>query len=367
MLFQSLRDKQGRYKRRGMQTIRLLKVLFREFKGFLIVASTAFLISALLFYLFYPKAELPHGQNMTMAQAAYYTLLMIFFETPLNYVEDWRLSPLFFLLPVLGLVTIAEGVVHLSNLLFQRKRFSREWQKMMAETFVDHIVVCGLGNVGVRVVEHLKRSGEEVVVIESEKDNRFAYEASALDIPVLEGDARDQTVLETASIRQAKAIIAVTNNDLVNLEAVLTARDLNPGIRVVIRMFDQRLAKKMEKVLKFDGAYSSAARAGPLFAQAAISGHILDSFEFGGTVINAVQIGVEANTKIVGLTIDEIRSRHEVTVLLHEKADGQLDWNPAPSNVLHVGDKMLIMTDREGFKRLEPSTKTFSPLPKDSE
>lgn len=340
-----------------------MKVLLREFRGFLICACLGFTTSVMCLYSFYPRDLVPGGK-LSVLQTAYYTVLMTFFETPLAYVEDWRLAPIFFLLPVAGLVTIAEGVVHLSHLLFQRKRFSKEWQQMIAETMDDHIIVCGLGNVGVRVVEHLRNIGEEVVVIECNKDNRFAYEASGFNMPVLSGDARDQTILETASCRSAKAIIAVTDNDLVNLEACLTARELNPEIRVVLRMFDQKLAKKMAKVLNFEGAYSSSAKAGPLFAQAAISGHILDSFEFAGTIINVVQLVVEPNTALVGQTIDELRERHEVTVLLQEKAGGALDWNPAPANTLAVGDKLLIMTDPDGFKRLEPTTRKIN-LPRE--
>jgi Trk K+ transport system NAD-binding subunit len=126
-------------------------------------------------------------------------------------------------------------------------------------------------------------------------------------------------------------------------------------------MFDQRLARKMAKELNFDGAYSSSAKAGPLFAQAAISGNILDSFEFGGTTINAVQMVIETNSSLVGKTVDEIRSQNEVTVLLHERASGALDWNPAPANVLSPGDRLLIMTDADGVKRLDGGARAGLP------
>lgn len=339
--------------RKGRRLYLLLRVLSKEFRGFLICLFSTFAVSVVCFYFFYPRSILP-GNTMSVTQAAYYTLLMIFFENPVQYVDDFRLSPLFFILPLMGLVTIAEGVVHLGNLLFQHKRYSKEWQKMIAETMEDHVVVCGLGNVGVRVVQHLRRFSEEVVAIESKPEARFVSEVAGHEVPVLFGDVRDSAVLESASIKKAKAIIAVTDDDLANLEAALSARELNPKIRVVIRMFDQKLAKKVEKFLGIEGAYSSSARSARLFAQAAISGDILDSFEFGNTVINAVQLPIEANTKVVGQTIDELRNNYEVTVLCQEMASGNVDWNPAPSNTLGVGDKLLIMTDREGLKRLAP-------------
>lgn len=349
----------GSAKKRSRRIILLLRVLFKEFRGFIVVLALAVSTSMCLLYFFYPRNLLPTGA-MTLAQAGYYTLLMIFFESPLTYVEDLRLSPLFFILPIVGLVTIAEGVVHLGNLLFQHKRYSKEWQAMIAKTMEDHVVVCGLGNVGVRVVQHLRRFNEQVVAIESNTEARFVAEVASYDVPVLFGDVRDTAVLSNASIEKAKAIIAVTDNDLANLEASLTARELNPNIRVVIRMFDQNLAKKVEKSMGIQGAYSSSARSARLFAQAAISGDIIDSFEFGGTVINAVQLPVEATGSLVGLDVDHLRSGYEVTILCHEKADGTVDWNPAPTNRLELGDKLLIMTDREGLKRLKPLSERAS-------
>ena len=336
-----------------------MRVILNEFRGFFIVFICAFGLSTTLFYAFYPRAELTHGQ-LSITQTAYYVWLMMFFESPLNYIDDWRLSALFFLLPLLGLLTIAEGVVHLGNLLFQHKRYSGEWQKMLASTLENHIVVCGLGNVGIRVIQHLRRFDEDTVVIEQNPDSRFVNEAATYSVPVLIGDCRDSQMLQSANIHKAKAIISVTNNDLVNLESALTAREFNANIRVIIRMFDQKLAKKIEKSLGIFGAYSSSARSSRLFAQAAISGDILDSFEFAGTIINAVQLVVEANTALVGQTVDDIRRHHEVTVLLHDRLNGELDWNPSPSNTLAVGDKLLIMTDRDGLKRLEPSTKKLT-------
>lgn len=234
---------------------------------------------------------------------------------------------------------------------------------MLAATFENHVVVCGLGNVGVRVVQHLRQFDEQVVVIESNETVRFIHEVAGDDVPVLIGDARDPKLLESANVAKAKAIIAVTDNDLGNLEAVLTAREANPTIKVVIRMFDQKLAKKVEKFLGIHGAYSSSARSARLFAQAAISENILDSFEFAGTVINAYQMTIEAGSPLVGETIDDVRHRNEVTVLMHEQINGELDWNPSPTNNLSIGDRLLIMTDRDGIRRLQTSAKQKMALP----
>lgn len=358
---QAARSPVNKLNKRIRRWVLLLRVIAREFRGFFLVLGTVFLVSTCILHHLYPADA--SGHLLSWTQTAYYTWLMIFFESPLAYVEHPVIAPLFFVLPLIGLITIAEGVVHLGNLLFQHKRYSREWQKMIAETFEEHVVVCGLGNVGIRVVQHLRKFDELVVAIELEENARFIHEVAGDDVPVLIGDARDSKVLENANVSRAKAIIAVTDNDLCNLEVVLTAREYNPKIRVVMRMFDQKLAKKVEKFLGIDAAYSSSARSARVFAQSAISENILDSFEFGGAVINAYQLTIEANSQLVGETVDDVRYKHEVTVLLHETANGHLDWNPSPSNSLSVGDKLLIMTDREGLRRLQVTAKKLQ-LPK---
>jgi len=353
-------------KKKAERFVLFLRVLWKEFHGFFYLLAITFAISNTLLFLYYPKEDLPHQHSMSWIQTAYCTWLMMFFETPLTYQDDWRIAPLFFLLPLLGLLVIAEGVVHLGNILIQRKRYSTEWQKMLAANFENHVIVCGLGNVGVRAVQHLRQFEQAIVVIEANKESRFAHEVAGSDIPVLFGDARDTRLLENANVSKAKAVLCVTNDDMVNLETALNAREYNPDIKIIIRMFDQKLAKKVQKSLGIHGVYSSSARSGRLFAQAAISENIIDSFEFGGTTINAYQLTVEANSPLVGETIDDVRYKNEVTVLLHEKTGGELDWNPSPSKVLSVGDKLLIMTDRDGINRLQ-STKKKLALKKDTE
>ncbi|HEY9869375.1 MAG TPA: TrkA family potassium uptake protein [Candidatus Obscuribacterales bacterium] len=335
---------------RPKRFVRLLRVLANEFRTFLICLVLAFVLSTWALYSFYPRAELPLHHHSLLG-TAYDTWQMIFFQSPIPFVDDWRLVPVFFGLPILGLLVIAEGVVHLGNLLFQRRRYSREWQKMMATTFENHVVVCGLGNVGFRVVQQLHRFGEEAVAIEKDAESAFIGEMEEYHVPVLIGDARDVKLLQNANIDKAKALICATDDDLGNLEVALSARELNPALRVVVRMFDQKLAKKIEKSLGFNCAFSTSALSAPVFAQAAISGDILSSFDFSGTVVNAVQLSVEEGSLLEGLSVDDVRSRFDATILTRERA-GQLTWNPAPDSILGKGDKLLVLGGHENIRKL---------------
>lgn len=127
-----------------------------------------------------------------------------------------------------------------------------------------------------------------------------------LGVPVILGNTRTVQCLEEAGIRKAKAIIAVTDDDLANMESCLNAREMVPGMKVVMRMFDQKLAEKVERSFGIN-AFSASALSAPVFALAAVSGDILSSFEFGGTIINAVQIPIKEGGVLHGLTVDDVR------------------------------------------------------------
>jgi voltage-gated potassium channel len=326
----------------------LIKVVVRQFRFFIICSGLAFLASALLLYYLYPLKELPVHHHSFLG-VAYDTLQMTFFETPIPFVDDWRLVPVFFGLPLLGLLVVCEGVVELGHLLIQHRTNSKEWQEMKAATFENHIVVAGLGNVGFRVMEHLRRCGESVVCIERNAESSFIPELEQYDVPVLIGDCRNAQIMEKANIRNAKAFLAVTDDDLANIESALTAQEEAPGIRIVIRVFDQRLAKKVQKSFGINSAFSASALSAPVFAQAALSSNLLASFEFSGTVVNAFQLTVEEKSPLKDKTIDEVRHAFEVTFLMHER-NGHLDWNPPPETILQVRDHVLIMADNKNIQ-----------------
>ena len=134
----------------------------------------------------------------------------------------------------------------------------------------NHVVLCGLGNIGFRVLEHLRKLGEIVIIVEKHEDGNFVKQAKAMKVPVVIGDIRFSSVLEDVNIVEAKCLIAATDDDLANLDAALTARAARDDIRVVLRMFDQELAEKVRDGFGIETAFSTSALAAPAFAMAAV-------------------------------------------------------------------------------------------------
>ena len=125
---------------KSKRLLRLFGVLIREFRTFLITVIGASLISCLLLYYVYPTDELPEDHH-TLLGVAYDTMQLTFFEQPIPFQDDWRLAPVFFGLPIIGLLIIVDGAVRLGNIVVQARRFSKEWQELVAESLEDHIVV----------------------------------------------------------------------------------------------------------------------------------------------------------------------------------------------------------------------------------
>lgn len=138
-----------------------------------------------------------------------------------------------------------------------------------------HYIVCGLGGIGIQIVQQLHGGGHEVVVIERDPNNRFLNTARSLGIPVIQGDASLPTTLQAGNLNQAATLLTVTSNDAANLEIALNAKGLKPNIPVIVRYEDPDFARMAQQVFEFEAVLSPAELAAPAFAAAALGGRIL--------------------------------------------------------------------------------------------
>ncbi len=131
-----------------------------------------------------------------------------------------------------------------------------------------HVVVCGLSPVGFRVVEELVQEGHRPVVIEMSADNRFVTTARRLGAAVIVGDMTVTEVLRQAHAGTARAVVAATAHDLVNLETALLVRELNASQRVVLLLSDPQLAQMLRQEANVRLAVSQPSLAAPAFVAA---------------------------------------------------------------------------------------------------
>jgi Trk K+ transport system NAD-binding subunit len=105
-----------------------------------------------------------------------------------------------------------------------------------------HVIVVGLGQVGLRLCMLLRECGVLVVAVDADEDAETVGLARRLRIPVVIGRAANPELLRRLSLGKARAFAAVTDEDLVNVESALTARSLAGDLRVVLRAGDGDVA-----------------------------------------------------------------------------------------------------------------------------
>jgi Trk K+ transport system NAD-binding subunit len=283
--------------------------------------------------------------------AVYATFMLLLAETPLPFPRASWLQILFFITPIVGLAVAADGVLRFGVALFNRRERKEAWQVAIASTYRNHIVVCGLGKVGYRVTKELLRLGEDVVGIERNPDIPFLEELQQMNVPVLLGDARTRDILEKASVQEASAIVACTQDDLTNLDIALDAREIKPDIKVVMRMFDGKLAEKVRRGFGIRTAFSTSALAAPAFAAAATRAKIDQSFYVDDVLMNVARAMIQEGSALDGRTVAWVEEELDLTIVLHENQDA-VDPHPAPDVTLQAGDCVVVFASLESLARL---------------
>lgn len=156
-----------------------------------------------------------------------------------------------------------------------------------------HVIVCGLGNIGFRVIEELLSYGERVVAIEMAADNRFVATARRLGVAVVIGDASVREVLRQANATGAKAVIVTPGNDLAALEMALLVRELSPEQRVVLRLSDPQLAQTLRDAANVQLALSIPTLAAPAFVAALFGDRVQSVFLVGERLLGVVDLTIQ--------------------------------------------------------------------------
>ena len=167
-----------------------LLAILREFRWTLAALSLAVLIGALVFSRCTVDGVTPN--LLTSIYAAWMALLA---QPIYNPPPTTSLLILCAIYPLIGAVLIGEGVVRLALLMMSRRRGEKEWMRVMVSTYSNHIIICGLGHLGIRVVEQLLSAGATVVALEQHKTGRFVTQARDLGVPVLIRDMKEDQAL----------------------------------------------------------------------------------------------------------------------------------------------------------------------------
>jgi voltage-gated potassium channel len=342
--------------RRALQAqIRDTYVLVQESRISLVLFLIIIFGGALVFHLAYIVPGT--GRHPALGEALYATFSLLFFSPELPFPDQWYLQALYFVIPILGLAAVADGILRFGGALVSKQSRGQKWQVAMASTYHDHVIICGVGKVGYRVILELLKFDQEIVAVEKNPDNRFIERIQALDIPLLIADARRKENIIKAGVERADAIIPCTDDELTNLDIALEARELNPDIRVVMRMFDADFARRVENGFGIQVAFSTSALAAPIFASAAMGENILHSLYVGENLLHLSHVKINQSSPLCNWTVGKLEGDLDLSVICYEK-DGCMDLHPHDDIELHAPDEILVLAS---LKTLRELTKINSP------
>lgn len=218
-----------------------------------------------------------------------------------------------------------------------------------------HYVVCGFGRVGQQVVENFLAAGVQVVVIDRE-DREGRLEDG--EIPFVLGEAEDEAALVRAGIERAAGLVACVDSDTENVFITLTARQLNPRLRVIGRASTEETARKLQLV-GAERVVSPYVASGRRMAHLALRPHAVDFFDtlsnpLEGLDVEVHQIEIGEGSSLAGRSLKDLDMRNTTGVIVVAVRRGEsIELNPDPDVVLEPGSHLMALGTRSQIARLE--------------
>ena len=225
-------------------------------------------------------------------------------------------------------------------------RLEQAFGQQRATKARGHVIVVGLGAMGIRVVEGLIAVGREVVIIERDSGGRYMARARDLGVPVVIGDATTRTVLMQAGLAHATALAAMTSSDLANVETALVARsmsaehDRETPLRVVVRVFDTSLADQVERRFSIHAVRSTSALAAPWFVGAALGYDVVSTFYTERQPFLVARLTVAPGAALDGVLLSELTPAVRIVALISE---GDIVPRPTRYTRLAAGEQLLLV------------------------
>jgi Trk K+ transport system NAD-binding subunit len=293
--------------------------------------------------------RLADGRHLGLLNAAYFTVETVatvgygdfYFAGQSPWLVAFGIA-----LIVLGVGLLTTAFALFTNLLVAR-RIAQSFGRHRVPGIRDHIVVVGFGSVGLAVVEGLIAARVPVVVVEKDDKNRYLDRARALGVPVVIGDATQRQTLESVNVPSCRAVALLTSDDLSNIEAGLAARDALEErwaeVPVVVRLFDRKLARTVERGFGFHYVRSTSELAAPWFVGAALGLSIIATFSVERQPFLVASLQISSDGGLVGLAMAELSARIRVVALQRGGPGGSLEHPPRRGTRFAPGDVAFLL------------------------
>jgi voltage-gated potassium channel len=254
-----------------------------------------------------------------------------------------------------GLLFLAIGALTQALLEFElRSFFGRRKMERDIGRLTGHYIICGAGRVGRSAARELARKPAPFLIIEQNEAKASLYSAEWL---MLVGDATKEQTLREAHIERANGLVAATTTDATNLYIVLTARALNPQLKIIARASEED-AEKHLLTAGADSIVSPYSFAGQRIAQSFLRPNVVSFLDTAtthlGMDLEIGEIPVTPASSFAGKTLESSRIRQDrgVIVLAIKRQKG-MRFNPSPEDRIEPGDLLIAMGEPSQLRRLE--------------
>jgi voltage-gated potassium channel len=275
-----------------------------------------------------------------------------------GYKEVYPLSPsgrvLTMVLIVLGISVLFYALRELNLFIFEGNFFwERKMQKQLNQLH-DHYIICGFGRMGKKIVQELEKRNEPYVVIENDTE---MFDPNQ-ELMILQGDATEDDDLLKAGIKKAKGLVSVLSTDIANTFTTLSARGLNPDLKIIARAEEESSKGKLIKaganrvILPYEiGGF----RIMQALLKPTVVDYIDEVFSRSDIGLEIEEIKIMEGSKLIGKTISEsqIRSSFNTIIVGIYRADSQLTYNPRPDITLESQDNLIVIGEHEKLEQLQ--------------
>lgn len=300
-------------------------------------------------------------EGMTFFEAFYMTMITV---STVGFNDSEVLTPegRFFtiVLIIMSFGTFAYALTSISKYLLEgeyRIYFKDYQMNKEVEKLDGHVIVCGYGRVGTQAVSELDAHDTKYVIIEQDQDLLDKFRASKKHL-FLEGNATSDEVLEKAQIKTAKALITTLPSDADNLFVVLSAKELNPKLRVISRASQSSSVKKL-KIAGANNVIMPDSLGGAHMASLVITPDVIEFLDHitiqGQSQINLEEIAFSNIPEdYKNKTITDIATNFDTgcNIVGYKNPEGEFIVNPRPDIRLVPGSKLFVLGKPEQISKI---------------
>lgn len=243
------------------------------------------------------------------------------------------------------------------------KKMNTSYMEKSINELEDHIIICGFGRYGKEITENFLKHKLPFVIIEQSNEALEEIIDHPSNMLYIEGDATQDDILKAAGIMRASALITALADDADNVFTVLTSRQLNPGLNIISRAYQNRSIKKL-RLAGANHVIMPELIGGFYMATLVTKPNAVEFFSFI-TNENVSDIGFEEVSfdqlpeHCRGKSIKELEIRSETgtNIIGFQKPDGKYTVNPSPDTILLPGSSFIVIGNAEQLKLFRSSFK----------